>query len=141
MADPFTMGGVDGVEYNMTKKHSPTQQSGYSAEALAEQFLNEKGLQVLQRQFRTSLGEIDLIMRDQSELVFVEVKFRSANDFMDPIETVTPKKRSNLIRTAYIYMNKRAWTDVLTKRFDVICVSGCQLIPKITWIPNAFGVE
>ena len=130
-----------GSQVYMIKKHSPTQQIGYSAEALAEQFLSEKGLQVLHRQFRTSLGEIDLIMRDQNELVFVEVKFRTADDFVDPIETITPKKRRNLIRTAYIYMHKRTWTDELTKRFDVICVSGCQLIPKITWIPNAFGVE
>lgn len=123
------------------KKQSPSQQTGYRAETLAEQYLTQKGLKLIQKQFRTSLGEIDLIMRSGNELVFVEVRFRSANDFIDPIETITPKKRLNLIRTAYIFLKQHPWTDAFAQRFDIISISGCQLIPKITWIPNAFGVE
>lgn len=116
-------------------------QTGNAAESIAKEFLQAKGLVLIQEQYRMNRGEIDLIMRDKNELVFVEVRYRKNSSFIDPIETITPLKRNRLIRTALHFQQFRKWTYELSSRFDVITILGDQPNHKITWIPNAFGVE
>lgn len=115
--------------------------AGNHAEAMAKAFLLEKGLNFLYHQYRTKTGEIDLIMQDKNEIVFVEVRFRDRNTLVDPLDTITYAKRQKLIRTALCFAQTHPWISAFSQRFDVICISGNELNSKISWIPNAFGVE
>ncbi|MCS5710789.1 YraN family protein [Candidatus Berkiella aquae] len=120
---------------------SATQITGNQAEELAKDYLQRQGLRLIKRQYRTPLGEIDLIMQDQHTLVFVEVRFRETDEFGTPEETITPAKQRRLIRTALLYQQTHPFTDDLLARFDVIAILGNQPNLKITWIPDAFGVQ
>lgn len=126
---------------NKLKKQSPKQAIGNHAENLAKQFLQSKGLVLVKAQFRCQMGEIDLIMKHRNELIFIEVRFRDNSRYGAPFETITYAKRQKLIRTALYFQLCHPWTEYYSSRFDVISISGEQLNPKITWIPNAFGVE
>ena len=75
-------------------------QIGTKEEALAAAFLEKQGYQILERNFRCRLGEIDLIARDGSTLVFVEVKYRKNADFGTPAEAVNRKKQLTICETA-----------------------------------------
>ncbi len=79
---------------------------GNSAEAFVEEELKKKGYRILARQFRTKLGEIDLIAQDGDEIVFVEVKARRTTEFGYPEEAVTKKKIQKIYRTAMIYLSQ-----------------------------------
>ncbi|MGH2582403.1 MAG: YraN family protein [Anaerolineales bacterium] len=77
---------------------------GRWGEKAAEQFLTEKGYVILDRNARTKYGEIDLVVRKNEEIVFVEVKSRSSTDFGFPEEAVTSLKQQHLRDAAEIYM-------------------------------------
>lgn len=126
---------------NHPRKQSATQLVGNDAESMAKQFLERKGLLFLQHQFRTKWGEIDLIMRNDEDLVFVEVRSRTNDRFVDPVETISKVKRRRLIRTAQFFQLCNPWTSHYYLRFDIISVLGDKPNCKITWIPNAFGIE
>ena len=68
---------------------------GQSAEKRAEIFLASHGLTLVARNWRCRFGEIDLIMRDDSALVFIEVRLRSRSDFGGAAASVTPAKQKN----------------------------------------------
>lgn len=72
------------------------------AEELACKFLRKKGYKILERNYRTKYGEIDIIARDGKEIVFVEVK--SGNGKVDPLERIDLRKVRNLERAARFYM-------------------------------------
>ncbi len=108
---------------------------GRWAEAIAERYLAEKGLILIQRNFRTKIGEIDLIMQEEKTLVFVEVRYRKNNCFGGAIASVDRRKQIKLSRTAECYL---AWNKKYAKiasRFDVVGISDAL---DIEWIKNAF---
>lgn len=97
---------------------------GQSIETLACRFLEQQGLSLVERNFYCRLGEIDLIMLDNTcqSLVFVEVRFRAHAFHGNPTESVDWKKQRKLKRTALHYLQKH--NDVRqTARIDVIGVS------------------
>ena len=73
---------------------------GKKGEALAADFLTDAGMQVVERNWRCSQGEIDLVVRDGDELVFVEVKTRSGLGYGHPLEAITVAKLARLRRLA-----------------------------------------
>lgn len=73
---------------------------GRKGEALAADFLSEAGMEVVERNWRCSQGEIDLVVRDGDELVFVEVKTRSSLGYGHPLEAITVAKLARLRRLA-----------------------------------------
>jgi len=73
---------------------------GRKGEELAADFLVEAGMQVVERNWRCSQGEIDLVARDGDELVFVEVKTRSSLGYGHPLEAITVAKLARLRRLA-----------------------------------------
>lgn len=73
---------------------------GRLGEDLATRFLLDAGLDILDRNWRCRHGEIDIVARDDGELVFVEVKTRSSLAFGHPLEAITPRKLARLRRLA-----------------------------------------
>jgi putative endonuclease len=107
---------------------------GQQGEQQALEFLQSKGLRLQERNFRCKTGEIDLIMRDDESLVFVEVRFRQSNDFGCALETVTLKKQRKLLATANFYLQIKRLDSAC--RFDIVALNGFGSTP-IEWIKNA----
>lgn len=111
-------------------------QFGSSGEDIALNYLQQKGFTVVERNFTIWGGEIDLIMKDVDEYVFVEVKNRVDNTV--PIEElISETKQKTLIRTAELWLNKNKIEDV-DWRFDVVGITKDQDENIISWIKNAF---
>ena len=116
-----------------------TRTVGFDAERLADQFLQREGLTPITRNFRCRLGEIDLIMRDENCLVFVEVRYRSSNRFSRAGLTVDIHKQRKIIRTAALFLAKRAQFANSIVRFDIVAVDADEHDNKtIEWIKDAF---
>jgi putative endonuclease len=79
-------------------------ESGARAEAIAADYLARQGLVIVTRNFRTRHGEIDLVARDGDVLVFVEVRFRSRDDFGGAGASVTASKRERMIAASLGYL-------------------------------------
>lgn len=107
--------------------------TGQEQEELAARYLEEKGYQILERNYRIRTGEIDIIAKDQNCLVFVEVKYRQNEKLGNPLEAVDYRKQRKICQTAqhYLYRHK-LWNTGC--RFDVIGITGTQ----ICHIKNAF---
>ena len=110
---------------------------GRMGEDAAAQYLQRLGMKILQRNFQTPLGEIDLIARQRRTLVFVEVKTRRSSLYGYPAEAVGPRKQRQIIRAAKWYLNENPGKDI-QPRFDVvsILVNGSEM--EIEHIPGAF---
>lgn len=118
---------------------SPTQQLGKQVEEAAQQFLIQKGLRLIVCNYQCRMGEIDLIMQDKEELVFVEVRYRKRSNFGTAAESVTLKKQMRIARTAQIYLREKRLTDRVPCRFDVVaCTPNAQGQLSFEWIAGAF---
>ena len=114
---------------------SPTQAAGGAAEETAARFLERQGLAIVARNFRTRMGEIDLVARDGATLVFVEVRLRSASGlYGGAAASIDANKRSRLIAAARMYLARIRGDPPC--RFDVVTIEGGQ--PQ--WIKAAFEV-
>jgi len=95
---------------------------GPDAEALACGYLETQGLMLIQRNFRTRRGEIDLIMQDQQTLVFVEVRFRKSERFGSAEESITQQKCGRLAAAALAYMPRQHYNNDTVARFDAVAI-------------------
>ena len=113
---------------------------GKVAEAIACDHLENNGLQLIDKNFNSRYGEIDLIMRHKDSLVFVEVRYRKNLDYGGALASVTPTKQQKIIKTALYYMQKQG--REFNARFDVIAITGAMGTSsqplRIEWIQNAF---
>lgn len=109
---------------------------GEQAEAQAAEFLLGQGLALLERNYRCRAGEIDLIMRDGSALVFVEVRLRASDQYGGAIGSITRAKKARLLRAARHYLAGRK--AIPPCRFDLVLFSGADGRPP-QWIKDAFG--
>ena len=93
---------------------------GRKGEQIALDFLQEKSYQLLERNWRFSHAEIDLILKDGEVLVFVEVKTRSYDFYGKPEESITPKKERLIADAAAVYMEHigHEWEI----RFDIVSI-------------------
>jgi putative endonuclease len=109
---------------------------GKKIEDRAVIYLQNIGMEVIDRNFQTKEGEIDVIALDGKTLVFVEVRFRKKNDYGDPAETIDYKKIKRIIKAAnrYLSMKNISYSDI---RFDVISVS----LDSFEHIKNAFDLD
>jgi len=117
------------------------QEIGKRAEQEAKQFLQTKGLCLLTQNYHCYHGEIDLIMRDQDDIVFIEVRSRSRTDYGHASETINKLKKTKLIKTATHFLQKKRWLDKVNSRFDVIAIQFVSGKSQLEWIINAFPVE
>tara|TARA_R110002072_G_scaffold156369_1_gene306863 strand:+ start:107 stop:466 length:360 start_codon:yes stop_codon:yes gene_type:complete len=109
---------------------------GQQNEDLALTFLRQKGLVLIQRNYRTRLGEIDLIMKDNEYTVFVEVRYRSSTKFGGALLSVDRRKQAKLIKCAQHYIANTSGQQNF--RFDVIAISPSSSQHEIQWVTNAF---
>ena len=92
---------------------------GQQGESEAEQFLRAKGYAIVAKNYRSRIGEIDLVALDRHTIVFVEVRSLSGEEFGDPLATVTPRKQRQIAKTALLYLSRHNLHD-RAARFDVI---------------------
>lgn len=113
---------------------------GQASESLAEEFLRGKGYRILDRNVRTSIGELDLVAEDRGVVVFVEVKGRTTNAFGGALLAVNHRKRAKLVKLAGQYLAQRRWSDIVC-RFDVVLVHGRPSTQgQIEHVQNAFDL-
>jgi putative endonuclease len=117
-------------------------QQGEDAETACCDYLKSKGLKLVDKNFNSRFGEIDIIMLDKKMLVFVEVRFRKNNQFGGASESITLSKQAKLRRTAELYLQKNSQHK--NARFDVVSMSKNtqtridNQVYIFDWIVNAF---
>ena len=108
---------------------------GSSEEDRAAAFLERKGCTIIERNFRCSAGEIDIIFSDDGIICFGEVKFRESLANGLPEEAVDKRKQRKICRTSDHYRMKNSLDESFRYRFDVL-----SLTPdSVKWLKNAFG--
>lgn len=100
---------------------SKTSALGKTGEAAAAEFLRTQGYELIEANWHARVGEIDLVVRQGDQWVFVEVKTRRSNSAA-PLEAITPRKRERMIRAAYMYANSHHIEDG-DWRIDAIAVT------------------
>lgn len=125
----------------MALRQLPPSDRGRDTEARACRFLQERGLKLVDRNYRCRYGEIDLIMEDGAGTVFVEVRYRGNRRFAGGAESVDYRKRSRLIAAALHYLQRHPAAAARPARFDVIAMAPGSGSDSLQWIPDAFGVE
>ena len=108
-------------------------QKGREGESAVIEYLMEKGYRILERNYRSGHREIDIVAEKDGTIVFVEVKKRSGSSYGLGLESVTEKKRRNMISVARRYMQRKTLHD-RNVRFDVASIDSNRL----QYIENAF---
>ena len=113
------------------------QQLGEKGEAIAVRQLKKDGYKILETNYLTKLGEIDIIAKDRDTIVFVEVKARRSVHFGSPKEAVSAQKQKKISLVALYYL--KTTNQLTTKaRFDVVAVNLNRDKPRVEIIKNAF---
>jgi putative endonuclease len=120
----------------------PRRLIGQEGEAAAEAYLRRQGYRIVARNFRSPLGELDLVAEDKGVLVFVEVKARRTREFGGAVYAVDVRKQNKLIRLAAHYLARHHLSHRVC-RFDVVLLQTDEAggSPRIEHIPNAFEVS
>lgn len=116
-------------------------ETGKCAESTAQRFLEEQGLHAINNNYRCKHGEIDLIMRHNDTIVFVEVRLRRNNRYGSGAETVDQRKQAKIIACAWHFLQKNNKLAKAPCRFDVVSLTNKRMANgknDLEWIPNAF---
>lgn len=118
---------------------------GRDAEKIACDHLKNNGLKLIEKNFNSRYGEIDIIMQHKNTLVFVEVRYRKNRDYGGAEASITPGKQSKIRKTALYYMQKKG--REFNSRIDVVAITETNTAThktlnkntlNIEWIQNAF---
>jgi putative endonuclease len=123
--------------------HPPTQppqlRRGLAAEQLAADYLQARGLVVLERNLRCKAGEIDLVCLEGDVLAVIEVRQRARTDFGGALGSVTWRKQRKLMRAVRYFSQRRPRWQMYRMRFDVIALEGLpDGAHRVVWIKDAF---
>lgn len=99
-------------------KETDSRALGAKGEKYAVKFLKKSGFKILEKNYKTAVGEVDIIARDGGEIVFAEVKTRQKNPMVPGVFAVDRKKQRNIMKTASVYILSKKVT--LQPRFDII---------------------
>lgn len=122
---------MKGLVGALTRRRTAQQVAGEAAEDHALRWLQARGLDLVERNFRCKAGEIDLILREGQTLVFVEVRQRADRRFGGAAASVTPAKQRRLLLAAQFYLQRLRTSPPC--RFDVVAIDGGEL----SWLKNA----
>jgi putative endonuclease len=114
---------------------------GDAAEDRACRHLEGSGFTVVERNFRTRGGEIDIVARRGDVLAFVEVRSRGVPGFGTPEESITPAKRRRIVAAARRYLSKVPPSSWGEARFDVIAIEGSGDAAALRHYPAAFDAK
>lgn len=123
--NPFTQWWKIVLGYiNQNKRLTDKQITGNYGESIARDHLKQKGYQVIDRNYRCPFGEIDIIMRDNHLVVFVEVKTRNEKwlEYGAPEQAVNFRKKKRISRLAKYYLNRHRELGNTDYRFDIVSV-------------------
>lgn len=109
---------------------------GKSQESKAVIYLKKRKYVILERNYRTPFGEIDIIARDKGYLVFIEVKYRSNKKYGEPEDAIDFRKKIHIVKSALFYLKKNEKIDS-PFRFDVLALSPSL----VKHYKNAFDAE
>jgi putative endonuclease len=118
-----------------TGRRTYRQLLGQKAEDLAVEFLRAQGLEILERNFRRRLGELDIVAREGDTLVIVEVRMRTSDRYGGAAASVDLHKQQRLVRAAAQLLQQRSDLSHLRARFDVVVVS---VGGAVEWLRHAF---
>jgi putative endonuclease len=114
---------------------------GKKGEELAARYLSRRGYRILEKNYRSRAGELDIVAMDGKTLVFVEVKSRRSNAFGSPGDAVNARKRRQMERVALAYMTENK-KDGLHCRFDVVGITAAATgEPEVELVKDAFEVS
>jgi putative endonuclease len=122
----------------MRRRDASAAASGADAEALAADYLTQRGLTIVARNFRTRFGEIDLVARDRGTLVFVEVRLRGSARYGGAAASITAAKRERLIAAASGYLASLRHEPPC--RFDAILMREVDA-RSVEWRRDILAVE
>ena len=111
---------------------------GRRAERGAERYLRRRGLTTVARNFTRRTGEIDLVMLDETCLVFVEVRYRGAGAWATGLASVDHAKQRRLVRTAELFLRDHPEHRFRNARFDVVAATKGNLRLTYEWTRSAF---
>lgn len=115
----------------------PGPSAGGAAEQRALEHLSARGLRLIERNYRSRWGEIDLVMDEDTTIVFVEVRYRRHPHFGGALASIDERKRRRIVHTAQDFLGRRRLGD-RAARFDVVSVAGNG---SIDWITAAFDAN
>ena len=115
-----------------------TQALGKAAEIETCKHLRKQGLKLIEENYPSKFGEIDLIMKDNDIYVFVEVRLRNPDSYTTGLESVTKSKQSKIRKTATAYLLEKKLLNKTVCRFDVVGVTQTDKGYDFDWIENAF---
>jgi putative endonuclease len=118
---------------------SKDQLFGKESESTAVKYLKKHGYKIIEQNYRTKLGEIDIIAKEKNTIVFVEVKSRKSASYGNPKYAVTPKKMRKISMVA-LYFLKITKQSTSKARFDVVSIGPGEKNPEIEIIKNAFDL-
>jgi putative endonuclease len=113
---------------------------GAHGEDLAAAYLEKHGYTILKRNYKTRLGEIDIVAREEETLCFVEVKMRTNPLEESLLEAITPKKQRKLSQIALCYLKEKNIVDC-DARFDVLTIDSASGDDKIELLKDAFALS
>ena len=112
---------------------------GKKSECIAVKHLKKRKYKILEENYRTKLGEIDIIAKDGDTIAFVEVKSKRSDHFGNPKGAVTPQKQRKISMVALQYL-KATNQSHHKARFDVVAIRLINNKPNIELIKNAFEI-
>lgn len=123
---------------NNNMGQSAAKKAGRAGEDYTALWLENHGYSIVERNYHSRYGEIDIIVRDSQYIVFVEVKTRASGSMVPGAAAVTPSKQQKLLLTAQTYLMKSQCA--LQPRFDVAAVTTLHGEPMgLQYFENAFG--
>ena len=131
---------AEGISATVASVTKQTMEFGLQGERVAEKWLQSRGWKVLQRRYRSGHRDIDLIAQRDELVAFVEVKARMGSEFGDPVEAVNWKKRNELVRSAFTWIDRHGRPGEVY-RFDVIGVLVAGERVRVRHVENAFLVQ
>lgn len=116
---------------------------GQYYEALASDYLQQQGLTLIETNYHSQFGEVDLIMFDQQVLCFIEVKFRQKKSFGGAVSAIPPAKQKKIVKTAQCYILSKPTITQRPMRFDAVILQFESSVSNLSieWIKSAFYAE
>ena len=125
----------------MASSPSAKQQQGQAAEDAAVAFLQARGLRLLERNARYTVGEIDLVMLDGDDVVFAEVRQRRSDAFGGAAASIDRRKMRKCAAAAQCWLKRNPRHAESACRFDAVLLTGRENDWHIEWLRSAFVLE